>query len=305
MLADYVTNPIGSGSGLDIGGGGSSKVRLARDPETRKPIVIKYIPFSDPARDRMTFMREIESLVALNHPCVLRIVHWARPGEKGCGEIHTEYAEEGSLEDVLGRLKRKTEKIDWSPTQIGIAICDMVLGMRYVHSQGIVHRDLKPSNVFIRGNGRALIGDCGSSRFESDEGTLTATSTTCYYAAPELFDEDAILTPAVDVWAFGLILYEVFAGSAVFPISLSPFDIIRQLRRHQRPTIPTACGDYMVHLIGRCWSDNPSRRPSFGGILREFREMGFAILPGVDRERIRRVVEDVLEWEGAAGVRQT
>jgi mitogen-activated protein kinase 1/3 len=103
----------------------------------------------------------------------------------------------------------------------------MVLGLRFVHSHDLVHRDLKPSNVFIRKNGRALIGAFGSSRFKRDNRTLTAPSSTCYSAAPEVFDEDAKLTTVVDVWAFGLIVYDIFARSAAFPILLSPFDVIR------------------------------------------------------------------------------
>jgi serine/threonine protein kinase len=132
---------------------------------------------------------------------------------------------------------------------------------------------------------------------DRDDATLTAPSATCHYAAPELFLEDAKLTPAVDVWAFGLLLYEIFAESAVFPRSYSPFDVIRQLRKHERPIIPTSCGQYMDNLIRRCWSENPSVRPSFNEILGEFRARGFDILPGVDCEKIRRAVDEVLEWE--------
>jgi serine/threonine protein kinase len=174
--------------------------------------------------------------------------------------------------------------------------------MRFVHFRGIIHRDLKPSNILIRSNGRALIGDFGSSRFTNDDGTLTGPSATVHYAAPELFDEHALLTPKVDVWGFGLILYEIVSGFPAFPLSLSPFDVIRQMRRGARPIRPSGCGEYMEGLITRCWSDDPSSRPSFDEILREFQDRRFAILPDVDCDEISRAVDGVLRWEVDARV---
>jgi serine/threonine protein kinase len=179
--------------------------------------------------------------------------------------------------------------------------------MRFVHSRDIIHRDLKPSNVLIRSNGRALVGDFGSSRFQSDDRTLTlpGESATVHYAAPELFREDAELTEKVDIWAFGLIVFEIFGGRPVFPSSLSPFDVLRQIRRRSRPHIPGASGEYMAGLIRRCWSEEPTSRPSFEAILGEFRARRFAILPGIDREEVRGVVEEVLQWEKAAGIHRS
>jgi serine/threonine protein kinase len=164
-----------------------------------------------------------------------------------------------------------------------------------------MHCDMKPSNILIRGNGRALIGDFGSGQFKSDDATLTGVAATVHYAAPEMFVEDGELTAKVDVWAFGLILFEILTGSPVFPISLSPFDVIRKLQNQNRPFIPIRCGEYMDGLIRRCWSDDASSRPTFDEILREFQACGFAIVPGADREEIRAAVERVLSWEFKAG----
>jgi serine/threonine protein kinase len=277
-------------------------VKLVRDPVTGNLIAVKY--FSDPNLDKTSFIREAEILARLNHPCVLRIIHWAFPDSSGWGEIHTEFAERGSLEHILKERTTQTGRQFWTRTRMGIAICDIVLGMRFVHSRKIIHRDLKPSNILIRGNGRALIGDFGSIRFENSEGTLTAESGTVHYAAPELFDESADLTTKVDVWAFGLILYEIVSGFAVFPSSLSPFDVIRKIRRRERPVIPIPeeCGEYMEALIRRCWSDDPASRPSFDEILDEFRGRRFAILPGVNCDEIIGAVNGVLTWESDAGL---
>jgi serine/threonine protein kinase len=303
MISDYAANPIGLCGGRAIGRGGSSQVKLVLDRTTGKSIAVKYI--SGPNLDKVSFVREIESLSTLNHPCVLRIIRWAFPKGSGCWEIHTEYAEHGSLEDVLEHKQIKIETGLWTATRIGIVICDIVLGMRFVHLQQIIHRDLKPSNILIRSNGRALVGGFGSSHFKSDDATLTTQSGTVHYAAPELFEESGELTPKVDVWGFGLILFEIVCGHPVFPISLSPFDVIRQMRRRYRPTIGRECGEYMRGLIRRCWSDDPCSRPSFDQILRDFQAHRFAILPDADCDAIRVAVEGVLKWESDAGVSQS
>jgi serine/threonine protein kinase len=275
-------------------------VKVVRNPDTGKAIAVKY--FSGPNLDRGAFVQEVESLAQLNHPCVLRVVHWALPKAPGCAEIHTEYAERGSLEAVLKeRLKRpETAFMTW--TKLGLAICDIVVGMRFVHSRQIIHRDLKPSNIFIRTDGRALIGDFGSSRFMNDNGTRTANSGTVHYAAPELFEEDAKLTPKVDVWGFGLILYEIVSGLVVFPPSLSPFEVIQKIRNRYRPVIPIDRGEYMEGLIGRCWSHDPSCRPSFDEILAEFQARQFKILRDADSEEICEAVDAVLRSEPEARV---
>jgi hypothetical protein len=299
-ISAYLVSPTGLPQGREIGRGVSCHVKLVRDPDTGRLIVIKY--FSGSNLDKGNFIQELESLTKLNHPCVLRIIRCVFPKAPRCAELHTEYAERGSLSDVLNvrRATARTENQFWTATRMGIVVCDIVLGMRFVHFREIIHRDLKPSNIFIRENGRALIGDFGSSRFTNDDGTLTGESGTVHYAAPELFQEHAELTGKVDVWGFGMILYEIVSGFPVFATSLSPFDVIRQIRCHYRPIIPMECGGYMEGLIGRCWSDDPSLRPSFEEILREFQDREFAILPGVDCAAIRGAVEGVLTWESDA-----
>jgi serine/threonine protein kinase len=294
-MSGYLGCPIGLSHADQIGTGATSQVHLVRDPDTGKLIAVKY--FSGGNLDKGGFIQEVESLAALNHPCVLKIIRWALPNDRQPGQIHTEYVEQGSLCDVLRRKRSERDGGFWTPTKIGIVICDIVIGMRFVHFRGIIHRDLKPSNILIRGSGRALIGDFGSSRFKDDDGTITGATGTVHYAAPELFDETAFLTPKVDVWGFGLILYEIVSGFPVFPTSLSPFDVIRQMQSHHRPDISSECGEYMRGMIQRCWSDDPASRPSFEAILREFRARRFAILPAVDGEEIFSAVDGVLRWE--------
>jgi serine/threonine protein kinase len=285
-----------------IGQGGSSHVKLFGDSRTGNQVAVKYIDVPRSISEKAHFMREVEVLVLLNHPCIVQLVGWRCPEGSNFAEIHTEYAERGSLRKVVNRRQSKSESEFWSPTRIGIVICDIVLGMRFVHSRAIIHRDLKPSNILIRANGRALIGDFGSSCSVDSDATITGLSEsgTVHYAAPELFEDDAEPTAKVDVFAFGLILYEIITGHPVRPLSMSPFDVIRQIRSGYQPTFPRTCGEYMKATINRCLSRDPSSRPSFDELLRGFGTCKFKILPGVDCDEIAGHVQGVRLWESKA-----
>jgi hypothetical protein len=123
-MSDYLVNPIGRLQGREIGQGGSSQVQLVQNPTTGKWIAVKY--FCSPNFGTKSFTQEIESLAAVDHFCLLQIVHWALPEPSRSGEIHTEYAKRGSLADVLQRTRSELEKGFWAATKLGILICDIL-----------------------------------------------------------------------------------------------------------------------------------------------------------------------------------
>jgi serine/threonine protein kinase len=109
-------------------------VTLARDPRTKENLAVKHISV---AREQFYLLQEVETLVKLNHPCVVRIYAWALPEGSTAAEIQMEYAENKSLKDVLHKMSLGVTPGFWNPTGIGIIICGLVLGMRFVHSRGI------------------------------------------------------------------------------------------------------------------------------------------------------------------------
>jgi mitogen-activated protein kinase kinase len=256
QLSDYMEEACRFHAIRWLGTGGASQVRLVQDPVTGKSFAVKYLSMT--GFDGHTFIGEVEALAKLNHPCILRIVGWTPPEPSVCPQIRTEYAANGSLEDVLCKSKTNTLLPGWTATRKGILICDIVLGMRYVHSKQIIHRDLKPSNILITAGWRALISDFGSSRFEPED--FTAESGTVHYAAPELFQDGIACTTKADLWSFGLILFELFTGRAVFPISMTPFEVIATHRSTIMPDTPAGHGEFLCNLIRRCWSTDPSSR---------------------------------------------
>jgi serine/threonine-protein kinase len=170
--------------------------------------------------------------------------------------------------------------------------------MRFIHSCGFIHQDLKPDNILLNADGRTLITDFGTTRLTSFEDTPPPETGTVHYAAPEQFKEDIeIPTPAIDVFSFGLILYEIIVGRAVFSPKLMPAEVIRMHNDDFRPEIPDHVCSPMRDLILRCWSANPTDRPSFDGILHFIESNHFEIFFGGDGNAVQWYVNGVRDWE--------
>jgi serine/threonine protein kinase len=291
---------LGSNTNRVLGTGGSSDVTLGRDSRTGSLVAVKRLG----AEYEKTFNREVEVLRKLYHPCIVRILGRVCADGSRPAEIQTEYAPNGSLRQLLTDIQKGKSRLFASATGIGIIICGIVLGMRYMHSSGVIHRDLKPANILLRAEGYPMISDFGTCHLESEGGTAASESGTVYYSAPELLNEGVVATRKSDVFSFGLLLYEVMVGSPVLRESDGHFVAIRRLRARDLPAIPGNCGSLMEGLIPRCWSANPEDRPSFGEILGLFQGHQFRLLPNADANFIRTFCEAILEWERRAGISQ-
>jgi serine/threonine protein kinase len=233
-----------------------------------------------------TFMREFEALFCLRHPCVIPLYGFWRDKEDA---IVMKYMEEGSLRDVLDRVERGEKRDFWNATGIAIIVC----GMEFIHSTGFVHRDLKPRNLFIDERGRCRIGDFGSSRFVDDSRRWTGGIVgTIRYAAPELYSHPPY-SSQVDVFAFGLILYELLAGRPVFLPTLDEGRIMFMVLNVTRADFPDGMGDDLKALIRRCWAAKPEDRPQFSDIIVELERIRFNIMPGVDRVAVRAFLSEI------------
>jgi hypothetical protein len=294
LIDSYRTREIGLSEEHIIGKGGFSLVTVSTDRKTGKRIAVKHLSVANAWN---TFIREVESMVKLRHPCVIRIHGWANSRHSACGEIHMEFAQNYGLDHLLDLVRLGHPTILRTPTGKGRLICQIVLGMRYVHAQGIIHRDLKPGNILLDEHWGPKISDFGLSRFESVEGPPTANTGTVWYAAPEQLVEDAPHTKKTDVFSFGYILYEIVTGRAVFPPWESQMGVLRRILVRDFPALPDQFGPLMQGLIRRCWSVDPFARPSFEEIFCEFQDCGFDILPNVNPEAIRKSIDEVLAFE--------
>jgi serine/threonine protein kinase len=164
-------------------------------------------------------------------------------------------------------------------------IIGFVLGMKYVHSRNIIHRDLKPGNLLIDDKFRLRICDFGTAVFK--ECVTTSVIGTLGYMAPECL-ENAAATPKVDVFAFGLILYELLVGESVFPKDASVTQICKLHEKETRPEIPGWISRPIAKLITSCWASNPEKRPTFEEIYEKLEDIFFVFFNDV----LPRVITD-------------
>jgi serine/threonine protein kinase len=231
-------------------------------------------------------MKEVEMLMKLRHPCILKIVGYSLPRGTVPAQIGTEFAKNRSLRDLLRNLAKPDD------TGIAIIICGIVLGMKFIHSRGIIHRDLKPENILIDEENHAKIGGLGSGRFVNIDRSLTVQVGTPLYMAPEMHD-DCGYSEMIDSYSFGLILFELLVGQPVFPSTIATLALIKKSAKWERPDLPAATNETMKKIIRRCWAPDPRIRESFSEILDHLEKIRFQITPNVDVGRVKEFVSQV------------
>ncbi len=150
---------------------------------------------------------------------------------------------------------------------------DLVAGvadaLAHTHAAGVIHRDLKPENVLLRFTQEGpvpLLTDFGIARLTAGGSSVTGPQTvvgTPGYLAPEIA-RGQLATPAVDIYACGVLLYELITGRPPFPGDHALAVIHRQLT--ERPERPERLADELWQIIARCLSVDPADRPSAGDL---------------------------------------
>ena len=209
-----------------LGEGGMGQVYRATDTKLKRQVAIKILPPSVAAdHDRLArFQREAEVLASLNHPNIAGIYGLEESGDATA--LVMELVEGEELSAIIARGPIPVAEALPMAGQIAAAL-------EAAHDLGIIHRDLKPANVKVRDDGTAKVLDfglakaldpaSGSNADVMNSPTLTARATqlgvilgTASYMAPEQARGRAVDKRA-DVWAFGVVLYEMLTGTRAFP----------------------------------------------------------------------------------------
>lgn len=190
-----------------LGQGGMGVVFMAEDTRLRRTVAIKMLPpgFRSDAIRRERFIREATSASALDHPNICTI-HEIDESD-GALFLVMAYYEGESLRQVIDRGPVPFERA----LDIAIQVTD---GLAKAHDHGIIHRDIKPNNLMITREGLVKLVDFGLATTTSDETALTAAGDaagTLSYMSPEQISGVGI-DQRVDLWAVGVVLYEMLSG---------------------------------------------------------------------------------------------
>ncbi|KAH6815161.1 kinase superfamily with octicosapeptide/Phox/Bem1p domain-containing protein [Perilla frutescens var. frutescens] len=229
---------------------------------------------SEQERLAKDFWREACILSNLHHPNVVAFYGVVPDGAGGTLATVAEFMANGSLRTAL---VRKDKLLDHRKKLI-IAM-DAAFGMEYLHSKNIVHFDLKCDNLLVnlRDPERPIckVGDFGLSRIKHNTLVSGGVRGTLPWMAPELLNGSTNrVSEKVDVFSFGIVLWEILTGEEPYANMHCGAIIGGIVKNTLRPPIPEWCDPEWKKLMEQCWSADPAARPSFTEITRRFRQKG-------------------------------
>ncbi|HOD82271.1 MAG: Serine/threonine-protein kinase PknB [Planctomycetes bacterium ADurb.Bin126] len=269
-----------------IGRGGMAAVYKARQGELRRLVAVKVFS-SQGNRDpglMERFLQEGRVLSGLSHPGIIPVFDFQIAGEYWC--LVMELAEGSSLR----RRLQDGPLLPLEALQIALEVCR---ALRYAHSRGVVHRDVKPDNILLSppqqqagaedaALGRVRLADFGLVKLLADRGDRAATAVglrlgTAHYMAPEQLENPGAVDQRADLYALGVVLYEMLTGE--LPIGRFP-----------HPSRKARVGRRVDEIVLRCLEKSPQARYADAGALEEALESALAeSLAAGPRRRIRRL----------------
>jgi serine/threonine-protein kinase len=267
----------------ELGKGGMAIAYKARDPYMKRDVVIKVM-LHEKSKDpsfKESFEREAQVLAHLEHPCIVPVYDFGYIEEGPYlvmrlmtgGSLEDQLAEIGQM--PLADVARITERI--------------AQGLDHIHSKNIVHRDLKPGNILRDENGELFLADFGLVKLVGHSGSLSAKFIlgTPAYMSPEQMSGDVEVDGRTDVYALGIMIYELLAAKLPFsdPDStrlmmkhlLDPVPSISQLR----PDLPPAVDAILLKALAK----SPADRYQTAG---ELAEALIGASSGIPSRRARR-----------------
>ena len=298
----------------EVGRGGMAIVYLAHDLKHGRDVAVKIVrPGVAAALGRSRFLREIEIAARLRHP---HIVPLYDSGEVPAGPADSEGS--GATGTVLyyvmpyeaGHSLRE-RLAQHGPLAVDDAVVilhDVCEALAHAHGHGIVHRDIKPENVLLSGR-HALITDFGVARAVSEASAEVSAASvgiafgTPTYMAPEQAANDPDVDHRADIYALGVLAYELLAGRPPFedpegrPIRAAHDpDAVTPLTSH-RPDVPDALADVIMH----CLASRPADRwQSADDLLARLATVPVATRPSIAATSPRRRGTRVATMIGAA-----
>jgi eukaryotic-like serine/threonine-protein kinase len=253
---------------VPIGSGGMGEVYRARDTRIDRHVALKVLPeaFARDGDRVLRFEREARLLGSLNHPCIAAL--YGTEQSDGRLVLVMELVEGETLSDRILRGPMPVEEALPIARQIAEAL-------EAAHETGVIHRDLKPANVKITPDDRVKVLDFGLAKvadYQPAAASVTQSPTlsmateagvilgTAAYMSPEQARGKAVDKRA-DIWAFGVVLYEMLAGDQLFAAETVTDTLVNVLKTDiDFSMLPADTPRAIRQLLRRCLERNPSNR---------------------------------------------
>jgi len=212
-----------------IAHGGMGSVYKAVHPTLNRNVILKKLTIRGKPQFIERFKREARIMMDFKHDNIVTVYDHFKEGNSYY--IVLEYVDGFSLEELIRRERAL-------PSALAMSIfLEVSKALKYAHDNGVIHRDIKPANILISKKGEVKLVDFGIAGYETegqpaDEGLTTQGMTlgTVSYMPPEQFENTKTVDKVADIYAMGVMLYEMVTGKKPFPGTFSP-DTLMLIKR--------------------------------------------------------------------------
>ena len=269
-----------------LGKGSCAKVYLARRDDVSRDFALKVVEDPDP-EDRellLRFRREVDVASRIRHPGVVPVVHAGEEG--GIHYYAMEYCPGVTLKE---RLKAEGPL---PPREAARLVARIARAAQAAHAEGVIHRDLKPANIIVEeASGEPRITDFGMARDERARRSMTETGDvlgTPFYMAPEQFRGERDLDHRIDVYALGVILYELLCGQRPYDAATA-LALKKKIERGDPPSLRAVCEGLPARLERACLRamavEKEDRHPSAQALAEELEAVAESLAPAPSGSR--------------------
>ncbi|MCR5254036.1 MAG: serine/threonine protein kinase [Treponema sp.] len=248
-----------------IAKGGMGVVYKAIHPSLKRYVVIKKMTARGKSQNGERFKKEAQILLDLQSPYIVHLFDYFTEG--GYRYMVEELVDGAALDKLI-------EKETALPVPIAMLFMqDACYALKYAHSKEIVHRDIKPGNILISKRGEIKLADFGiASDAEGDTITQTGVALgTPAYMPPEQFEDSSNVDQRADIYALGIMLYEMLTGTKPYPgtFSVETLNTIKKGKYISPRTLDKTIPKSVCRLIHRMIRPKAKRRfPNIDGVLR-------------------------------------
>lgn len=232
-----------------------------------QPVAIKTIEGELTTADEAQFIREVDIMSRLHNANITQFYGACLEAGRAC--LVMEYMPKGSLYKVLGKEVLTPEQ------QHSMALA-IARGLHYLHSQGILHQDLKSANVLVDDTWRAKLTDFGLSK--THHASIMSTherSNATKWMAPECFKRGDNFTAQSDIYAYGVILWELVTGQRPFATinDENTRELTERINDNRRgEVISSQMPTVYTNIIKACWKIEPDKRPPLSDIIHQLEQ---------------------------------
>jgi serine/threonine-protein kinase len=240
-----------------LGRGGMGEVYRAMDLTLGQSVALKFLPEEASRNQRLLerFHGEVRVARVVSHPNVCRVYDIGEV--EGMPFISMEYVDGEDLASLLTRIGRLPAD---KAVETARKLC---AGLAAAHDRGVIHRDLKPQNIMMNKRGEVVIMDFGLAAIASELSGAEAHNGTPAYMSPEQL-KGAGVTHKSDIYALGLVLYELFTGKRPYDAQTMQQLLDMQEAAHltSMTSVAADIDPSVEKIIRRCLDPDPGKRPS-------------------------------------------